>query len=314
MKSNTASNYLTANKTVSGYKDSADKASNLYYGLGNYFLKKGLCRNAYNDFEEVIKINPGFGDVASKINDSETCAVSKIAFMRFDNTTGRDIAGMSIGDFIFDETKTKLSNKASKFISPIDRDELLTILDEQRLGTQGITDDYSTFKKLKGVHYLIFGKLTQVNIIRPNPKEENMQTKGTQSYDCILKGPKGPYESTCTRDVAIYFTKTSAKIDIALTGSIKVVSVATGEQLIFHTISSKRSDSIVYANIRADTSSIIIPGSLEDLSNARRELKDEDSLAKDMIAEIADEMVRKILDKIDRDKVVSDPVEIVMTR
>jgi tetratricopeptide (TPR) repeat protein len=309
-----ASNYLKGNNTVSGYKDSADKATNLYYALGDYFLKKGFCRNAYNDFDEANKINPGFGDVASKINDSEVCAVSKIAFMRFDNTTNRDIAGMSIGDFIFDEIKTKLPNKASKFIRPIERDELFAIMDEQRLGARGITDDYSTFKQLKGVHYLIFGKLTQVNIVRLNPKEENMKTTGSQSYSCIKQGRKGTYEGTCSRDVAVYFTKTSSKIDIALAGSIKVVSVATGEQLIFHTISSKRSDSIAYADITTDTSSISIPSSLEELAKARRELKDEDGLAKDMITEIADEMVKKILEKIDREKVVSDPVDIVMNR
>ncbi len=305
---------MKANNSISGYKDSADKAATLYYALGDYFLKKGFCRNAYNDFDETYKINPSFGEIASKINKSEACSILKIAFMRFDNLTNRDIAGMSIGDFIFDEIKMKLPNKASKFIRIIERDELSNILDEQDLGAAGITDNYSTFKQLKGVHFLIFGKLTQVNSIHPNPKEERMKTTGTESYNCIKKGRKGPYEGTCNRDTTVYFTKTSAKIDVALAGSIKVVSVATGEQIIFHSISSKRSDHVEYADITTDISSISIPSSLEELAQARRGIEEEDNLVKDMIAEIADEMVKKMLEKIDREKLVSDPVEIVMNR
>ena len=66
----------------------------------------------------------------------------------------------------------------------MDRDELGTILSEQKLGMSGITDEYSTFKRLKGVHYLIFGKLSQVYFDKPVPKQESRQTTGTVYYDC----------------------------------------------------------------------------------------------------------------------------------
>jgi len=305
-----AKNYMNANTTVEGYKDAASKATNLYYSLGEYFLSKELCRNAWNDFNEASKINPGFKDVSEKMSKADACAVTKIAFVRFDNPTGRNIAGMSMGDFIFDDIKSQLQKKASRFIRILDRDELETIFSEQKLGISGITDEYATFKRLKGVHYLIFGKLSQVNSVHQSPKEENMKTTGTRYYDCIKTDRKGKqYNSTCSTEIPVNFTKISDKISVSLSGSIKVVGVATGEQLIFHNISANRSDSIEYANITSDVSSVEIPSFLKDLVNARKELKDEDSLAKEMVFGIASEMVRKILDKIDRAQAVTDPVE-----
>lgn len=310
-----ANSYVNAIETISAYKDAPDKATSLYYALGLSFIEKKLCRNAYDDLSRASKINSAFKELPSKIADAEACAISKIAFMRFDNPTGKDISGMSIGDFIFDEIKTKLQNKASKFIRTMERGELDTVLGEQRLGERGITDDYATFKQLKGVHYLIFGKLTQVKADEPNEKVENMKTGGSQSYSCMKQGRKGPYQSICSRDITLYFQKHSAKFNLALTGSIKVISVATGEQLIFHSISSKRDDSITYANITSNIdSNTSVPSGLVDLTKARRELKDKDSMVKEMISEISDEMIQKILDKIDRTKTVADPVELTIFR
>lgn len=310
-----AENYVNATNTIEGYKDATHRATYLYYSLGEYFLSKDLCRNAWNDFNEASKINPGFKDVSDKLSKADACAISKIAFVRFDNSTGRNIAGMSMGDFIFDEIKSRLQKNCSKFIRTLDRDELETILSEQKMGMSGLTDEYSTFKRLKGVHYLIFGKLTQVNSVRLAPKEENMRTTGTQNYSCTKTGSKGKqYEGTCSRDVTVSYTKHSDKISVSLSGSIKVVSVSTGEQLIYHNITANRSDSVTYADITSDASSVSIPSSLKDLVDAKRELKDEDSLTKEMVAAIAGEMVGKILEKVDRAKSVTDPVEMKMYR
>jgi len=310
-----ADNYLQANETMSGYKDAADKATGLYYSLGISFLKKNLCRNAYNDFSAASKINAGFKDIPAKMNEAEACSVSKIAFVRFDNPTHRDISGMAIGDFIFDDIKSKLQSKASQFIRTIERDDLAAIIGEQKLGMTGITDDYATFKQLKGVHYLIFGKLTQVLVEQLPEKVEYRKTNGQEPYPCTKQGRKGPYEGTCYRDITINFTQHLAKLNIALAGSIKVVSVATGEQAIIQNISLKRSDSVTYADITSDISpDTSKPDFLWGLMKARRELVEKDGLIKEMISEIDNEMVQKILSKIDIAKDASDPAELIVFR
>lgn len=311
-----ANSYSKANESISGYKDASGKATSLFYALGLSFLQQQLCRNSYEDLSRASKLNSDFKDLSSKITEAEACAISKIAFTRFDNPTGKNISGMSIGDVIFDEIKTKLQNRSSQFIRTMERDELNTVLGEQSLGASGVTDDYAAFKQLKGVHYLIIGKLTQVKVDEPAAKVENMKDTGSYSYKCTEYSRKGtPYEATCSKDIPIYFHQHSAKLNVALTGSIKVISVATGEQLIFHSIGAARSDSITYAAITSEVgSNVSIPSGLQELTSARQELKDKDVMVKEMISEISDAMVQKILEKIDKTKTVADPVELAMLR
>jgi tetratricopeptide (TPR) repeat protein len=305
--------YIDASTTVSRYKDAVDRSSALYCGLGDYFLSRNLCRNAYNDYSEAAKVDPNTPGITDKIKNAEDCAVARIAFIKFDNPTGRDISGMSLGEFIFEDAVSKLHNQASKFVHIVERNELDEVLSELRLGTSGITDDFSKFQKVKGVHYLVFGKLTQVKSTQPNERVENVQTTATESYRCIERDRKGKaYETTCSRPTRVYFQRHTQSLSLALSGSVRVVKVSTGEQVISHNISTKREDKIVYADgfTRDIVNEVTVDRSVEELARARRELKDEDSLAKDMIGEVSDEMVRRILDKIDRDATVSDPVDL----
>lgn len=313
---NAADSYVSANETVSGYKDASEKAVSIYYSLGISFLKQKMCRNAYDDLSKAGKLNDNFKELTDKLAEAEACSVSKIAFMRFDNPTGRDISGMSIGDFIFDEIKTKLQNKASKFVRTMDREELQGVLGEQKLGLAGVTDDYASFKQLKGVDYLIFGQLTQVKMDAPPEKVERMKTPATQSYPCVKTDKKGrQYESSCNREINLTYERHTAKLNVALAGSIKAVSVSSGEQLIMQSISSKRNDDITYANINSDfNSDTDIPREIESLADARRELHDPDSLIKEIISEISDDMVKKILARIDQTKTVADPTDLKIIR
>lgn len=140
-----------------------------------------------------------------------------------------------------------------------------------------------------------------------------MYTTGTESYRCVERDRKGKaYETLCSRNVKVGFQRHTQSLSLALSGSIKVVKVATGEQVISHAISAKKDDKIVYADgfTRDIANEVSVEGSVLELARARRELKDEDTLVKDMIADISEEMVRKILDKIDRDVPATDPLEL----
>ncbi|MDI6744725.1 MAG: CsgG/HfaB family protein [Thermodesulfovibrionales bacterium] len=297
---------------MKGYKDALNKAADLYYSLGNYFLSKQLCRNAWSDFNEVTKIKPDFKNVNEKIKEAETCSVTKIAFIKFDNPTGKNIAGASMGDLIFDEIKSSLQKRASQFIRVMDREELETILSEQKLGMSGITDEYATFKRLKGVHYLIFGKLSQVYFNKPVQKQESRQTTGKEPYSCTQYDKKGrPYELICYRNVNVHFKQISANIGVSLTGSMKVLGVSSGEQVIYHNINVKKEDSVTYAaDFSRDISQVKVGSEITTLADARRDLTGEDSLTREVVNDIANDMIRQILDKIDRPTSVSDPVEL----
>lgn len=311
-----ANSYVNSNSTVSNYRDSSKKASALYCALGDYHYSKRAYRNAYNDYCEVSKIDPGYKNIDQKISDAETNAITKIAFIRFDNPSGRDIAGASVSDMIFDEMQSKLKGKASHFLKIIEREELDGILEEQRLGASGISDEYSTFKKLKGVHYLVFGKLTQVNAVHPQPKVESFRTKGNEAYECTKYNKKGKaYQTTCYQDTMIQFSRVSDSISLTMSGSMKVLSVSTGENIIPYSISTKKKDSVVYAtDLSKDISNISVDDSFKELVSARRDLAEEDSLMKQIVTEISDVMVDKIITKIDVTPSVSDPTSFKLSR
>lgn len=304
-----AKKYLKANQVINGYKDATARATKIYYALGEYFLSMNQCRNAWNDFNEITLITPGYLNINDKLAKAEDCSVAKIAFARFDNPTGRNIAGSSIGDMVFDSIKAKLQGKSSRFLHFMEREELDSIFNEQSLGVKGITDEYSSFKKLKGVNYLIFGKLTQVNSTLSQPKTEQMKTTGSYYVACVKYDRKGkPYDSTCSRNKEVYYSKNSQTASVSLTGSIKILSVLTGQQAIFHNISVKKSDNVSYANnFSDDLSTVAVPDNVKTLANARQELADEDSLVKKIVEEIGDSMVKEILNKIDTAASLKDP-------
>lgn len=304
-----AKNYLKASEVIKGYKDSTDRATKIYYALGEYYLTKNQCRNAWDDFNEVVKINPGYLDINDKTTKADECSVKKLAFARFDNPTGKNIAGSSIGDMVFDTIKAKLQGRSSRFLHFMEREELDSIINEQSLGKNGITDNYNSFKKLKGVDYLIVGKLTQVNSVLSQPKTNQFKTTGTYYQDCVKYSKTGQaYQSSCERTKDVFFTENSQSISITLTGSIKVFSVLTGQQVIFYNLSVKKSDNVNYANNFSDDLSVVqVPSNIQALASARQELADEDSLLKQIVDEIGDAMTSEILTKVDVAPSLKDP-------
>lgn len=313
---NAAKNYVSAIDTVTGYKDATQKATSINNALGEYYLTKGQCRNANNDFSEVKRIDPLFKNIDDKITQSDACAVTKIAFIKFENKTGRDIAGASLDDVIFDEVQAKLKGKASQFLRIMDREELEAVFSEQKLGMSGITDEYSTFKKLKGVHYLIFGKLSQVNSIHPGPRTEHKKTTGTASYQCQKYDRKGkPYNGTCYNDVAVNYSELTDKINVTLTGSFNVLSVSSGEKTVASNFSLNKNDSIKYAtNFSQDINSLAIDKEIKGLANARKDLEEEDKLLRGIVSDISNDVVAKILTKIDSIPTLNDPSSLDLKR
>lgn len=308
-----AENYIRSNEAVSSYKDASAKAAGLYYGLGEYYLSKKLCRNAYNDFCQVQRINPNYPGISEKVEIADNGAVTKIAFMRFDNPTGNNIAGASLSDLIFEDIKSRLSRKASRFLRTMDREEIDNVLNEQKLGITGVTDEFSSFKQLKGVQYLIFGKLTQVNSVHPGTKEERLKTSASEPYECTKYDKKGnAYTTTCWQNTELHFSKISDSISLTLAGSMKVIGVASGETIVTHNINSKVQDSIHYATrFNKDLSQLSnVSDTVKELASSRTDLTDEDTLLKQLVSSIAEEMSNKILAKIDATPPLNDPISL----
>lgn len=309
-----AKNYILSNSRTEGYKDASKLGVKIYYALGKYYLSKKQCRKAWEDFDEARKIDPNYKDLANLINTTNECAVTKIAFMEFDNKTGRDIAGMAIGDFIFDELKTKIQKNASRFVQLLDRENVNSLLAEQNMGMKGITDDYATFKQLKGVDYLIFGKITQVRSVHQGLNSQVKGTQGEERYRCQERRKDGKvYETWCERKVPIRYELFNDKISVAVAGSTKVISVATGSSQVQYSINEKEDDSVNYADnvqCNCDGENTTYDKEIKRLMGERKEIADEDSLGKKIIDKITDSMSQEILKKIDITPNLKDPISL----
>ena len=311
-------NYLNAETVTPGYKDARRKAAEVLYQLGLYFLSRGYCRNAYEEFSKVRGIISDYKDVAAKQAKAEQCATVKIAFARFDNPTGRTIAGMALGDFISDAIRAEVRANASKFVKFLDRDELGAILAEQKMAASGLVEGALIIGRLKGVQYLIFGKITQVYVSHEGLRKMSKRAKCTYYYTISYTDEKGKRKNRTVwkEGVASYDVYTDSRT-ISLSGSIKVIEVGSGEVKIYRQINSRVTDKIKYAeNLRLLSSleqllgysiEILEPDEFRKLKKARRELKDEDTMTRELIDEIASTVAAEILNTVDLTPDVSDP-------
>jgi len=309
-----AKNYENANVEVRGYKDATQKAAGLYYALGSYFLTQGQYRKACEDLSQAKSISPQYRDVSNKLDTASEKAALKIAFVRFDNPTGKDIAGMALGDFIFETIKSNVQSKASQFLHMLDREELLVLAREQRINEGLFRDESTVPMKLEGVGYLIFGKLNQVRDVKTGLTETPTKDYYEYSYDVPYVDDKGRQRTRKEWSKAeMYFSLLKDKASFTLSGVIKVIDVKTGRLIINHQISEEAGDEIEYADkFRAahdlNAYNVALPDAIKKLRKARRELKDEGALAREMIDSIARAMADKILSNLDVTPFVNDPL------
>ena len=308
-----AKTYQKALEAVRGYKDASVLAASLYYHLGNYFLQEGYCRNAYDDFDRVREIMPQYEDVRAKIAEAETCATVNIAFVTFDNTTGRNLAGMDLGDFIFEEIKTLTRAQASQFIRMMDREQLSVLLQEQQISEGLLLSESTIPTNLTGVDYLIFGKINQVLVTRDGLSESTFETTYSYQHEVAYVDKKGKRRTRYEwADAKAYFKKYKDAISAKLAGAIRVVNSQTGELVINHQIAEQAGDAIEYlgeyrARHDLNASNVSLADEVTRLRNAPSKLEDIDTLTKRMIDAISGTLSAQILSSLDRTPRISDP-------
>jgi len=225
---------------------------------------------------------------------------------------------MALGDFISDAIRAEVRANASKFVKFLDRDELGAILAEQKLAASGLVEGAPIIGRLKGVQYLIFGKITQVYVSHEGLRKMSKRAKCTYYYTISYTDEKGKRKNRTVwkEGVASYDVYTDSRT-ISLSGSIKVIEVGSGEVKIYRQINSRVTDKIKYAeNLRLLSSleqllgysiEILEPDEFRKLKKARRELKDEDTMTRELIDEIVSTVAAEILNTVDLTPDVSDP-------
>lgn len=313
-----AEHYVEATKSGGvGYKDAQAKSGVIYHALGRYFVKSDRCRQAVRDLRRAGSLL-GPESIATDLPAAETCAVTPVAILPLENPTGQTVAGMALGDTIADATAAKVQANASEFVRLMERDALDAVLAEQGLSASGLAGGAS---KVKGVRYLVLGKLTQVRLVRDTPKATKVTFETREGYDCQKTNKEGKsYTSTCYRDVTLSYADHKATISLDVVGSLRVVDVLTGEQLASPAVQATAKDAIHYGDNFKDaagnpvaisakgrTGGIDVDSSYIKLSEARTSLKDEGELANEVVEAIAGQASDATLGVVDVEKKAIDP-------
>ncbi len=301
-----------------GYRDARSRAAELFGALGQHFLQVGACRSALRDFEKARALEDS-SLLGALEEAAESCAVTPVAILPFENPTGRDLAGMALSETLADRVGSEVAEGASRFVRLIERTALDRLLAEQDLSAAGIATGSSS--KIQGVRYLVIGKLTQVRVSGEPLRTDSKATVGTVPYECTKTNRDGePYRSTCHREVRVDYRESSASLQLRVAGSVRVVDVQTGEQLASHPLEGVAEDAVHFVedpSVDGRVVSLTMWGhnngvgvrdrELRRLVDARRDLRDEGAMADEIVSGLARAAAEAILEAVDVPDREADP-------
>ncbi len=299
-----AGNFVTSNKVTPHFKDAKDIALAIYYGLGDYFFKKGYCRNALRDFKKAKMLFPrGFRNTEDRIEEAKICSEAAVGFLPFKKMVNVDIRGVAIDDVIFEGVKSKVNGGGSEFIKIIERERLKQIVNEKGMTLEGLVAGTDDFKQIAGIKYLIMGKINQIRL----PQAKKSSKRKTITYK--VKENNGDLWSMILQTE---ITKTGMyreykeEVSITIAGSISVVDKESGLIVLSQQINEKNSDKVVWADDWQGNGDPI-PASIENLFNNRQNLLSEYDLLDKVISKISYKLGNDILRAIDVQGDIDDP-------
>ncbi len=302
--------------------DAAMRAAEIHAALGNHFIEAGSCRQAVEELTMADQLSGG--RVADDLVRARDCATFSVAMLPFDNPTGRNLAGMALGERLADATSSRVRKDVSEYVKIMERSALDAVLVEKGLSAVGVSSSAGT--RLEGVDYLVVGKLTQVQVEHPGDQPQTRSVMTRQRYDCVKTSSSGnTYNDHCFRDVPVEYTYHSDHLAIRVAGSVTVVDVETGEQVGSKALDASARDSVEWADAfrrASNQESVTVVeinrrGGLETsdyavlhLAERTRTLRSEGELASDVVEQIARDAAGVVVGSVDNPGPLKDPAEL----
>jgi len=237
----------------------------------------------------------------------------------FDNPTGTNLAGMALSETLSDSVSAKVREDSSEFVRLVERAALDQVLAEQGLTTSGVAS--GTVGKVRGVRYLVLGRLTQVRAERPSPTATRKTIAGQEPYPCQRQMSDGRViDATCWRDINVSYVEHAARVSVRIAGSVKVVDTKTGEQVAAAELEGSQTDSVAYADSFTRTGNgqpvdyepLNLTNEFRRLAKARQVLKDEGELLPAVLQKITETAAEAVEGVVDVEKTATDPAKLVL--
>jgi tetratricopeptide (TPR) repeat protein len=298
------------------YRDSRVRVARIQLALGNYFLAQGYPRNAMLEYEAAESVVPDFPPVRSQLEAAKAKAVERVAVVGIGNRTGATLEGMVVEKIIADSIFDKLQKKKSQFLELYPRALLEAMPPELRLALQDVPGQVTVqgSEKLRGVRYLVTGRITQVSERRGGPARARRETSvQVPVYQTVTEfdqtGRANTYQKQVgTRTQNVQYDEIGWFTEIAVAGSVDVFDVQPGKIVLSRNFDKRESGGGRWAE------NPNIPGAQSQLSADVQTLlhvTSPDTIASRALDSLTEELVSAILEKIDAVPSVPDPTVVL---
>ena len=286
------------------FKDAKDLQDIAYleplYKDGKAMFEAGRYRTAYESLNKVLDRKDTYKDAKELKAKALEKGTITVAILPFNNGTRVNGVETSMAAY----TLSSLTEIKDPFLKVVDRENMMAILQEQKLQLSGVVDDKTAVEvgKLVGAQVILTG-----TVLKFEEKKGFVNSDTRTAYQSYLeKQVSNGQEVMVTKYKAVNYTDYSGKSSVTMDFQLKVVSLKTGELLRTKMINKKMEDESHYAksDIARDN---LFPGSdgrvetandrvqsFRGLFTARRDLKSVGDLTTEAYNQTAREIANDV--------------------
>ncbi len=294
------------------YRDSRMRAARLHLALGNHFLAQGYPRNAVVEYEAAESIHPNAPGVRSRLEAARAKALERLAVAGISNRTGNTIEGMAVERIIAEGISEKLLERKSQFLELVTRNQLEAALSGVGLGLKDMIGRTTVpgLEKLRGVRYVITGRLMQVSQKKGSPVRTRRETSvQVPVYQTVTEVDQAGRAQTSQRQVGtrtqrVQFDEIAWSSEFAVAGAVDVFDVQAGKVVVSRSFDKRESGGGRWAENPS------LPGAQSQLSAEVQSLvqtTSTDAITRRALESLTDELATAILELIDVAPSVPDP-------
>lgn len=230
------------------------------YNSGKKAMELGLFRDAYDSFQEVVRIDAGYKDALSLRDQALAKARFTLAFISLEkekNSGNRELTAQVEGLI-----KNKILGLKSPFIQLVDRDHLQAIAQEQTTSMSAMFDQDKALQagKLLGAKYIITGQFLSF--------KENSSVKNAQEKKGFL--------GATTNAPRVKYTENSGLVSIDATYRFEIIDAETGVVYASEVVPFSATKDVVWATYNGN-SERVYPGNWKfQILDSKADYVDED--------------------------------------
>jgi hypothetical protein len=230
-----------------------------YYRLGKSHLLNGKFRASYYDFTKIMERDDDYKDTKFLREQALEQALFNIAIYDFNNGNTNDKSGDVLKSRLIDE----VLRSGNPFVRFIDRANMQTIMQEQKLALNGSIDANSAIRvgEILGAKAILDGKVIKVTSYQGELVSERKKAYIQSAVKKYNAQEKREYFETVYEK--INYTQNSRRNTTEIIFQFQLISLETGQILMSKTITQNEESNVAYSTYPGDVSRVI-PGYWEN--------------------------------------------------